>query len=162
MSVRHRLLRQGQKLVVRGSLIPASEAYGKRIQLQRRDGRRWRPVADGRVARSGRFVFRYQFRRQGGHAVSMRIAAPKERGWAFAPVVSPIFLVRIGEMIDEESAGRATPGNFHDKTYRRVIDPLFATAHADAPPVLEPELRAALRVVTATVDRHADAAGIAA
>ncbi|MEW6583592.1 MAG: hypothetical protein AB1416_12625 [Actinomycetota bacterium] len=55
-----------------------------------------------------------------------------------------------------------TAALLYTKTYRRVVDPLFAAAHPSAPAEPEPDLRAALHIINATVDRHAAAAGIAA
>lgn len=55
-----------------------------------------------------------------------------------------------------------TAAALYTKTYRRVIDPLFAAVCATAPPGLEPGLRAALRLIDATVDRYAEDARIAA
>jgi hypothetical protein len=51
---------------------------------------------------------------------------------------------------------------FLTKSYRRLIDPLFAAAEADAHPVRDPELRAALRTIQTTLDRYADDAKLAA
>lgn len=49
---------------------------------------------------------------------------------------------------------------FFTKSFRRIIDPLFAAAESAPPP--EPQLRAALAIIEHTVDRYAQEAGMAA
>src|SRR5712691_5828774 len=51
---------------------------------------------------------------------------------------------------------------FFTKTFRRIVDPLFAAVLFDAPPAVEPELRSALSTIDRAVDRFAQEAGIAA
>jgi hypothetical protein len=51
---------------------------------------------------------------------------------------------------------------FYAKSYRRMIDPLFAAAAPDAPSGLEPELRCALRTIEDSVDRYVREAQLAA
>lgn len=51
---------------------------------------------------------------------------------------------------------------FFTKTYRRVIDPLFAAADPGARSAPDPELRAALATIDRTVDRYVQEARIAA
>jgi Bacterial Ig-like domain len=86
--------RTAQRLTVSGRLQPAAGAFGKAVQLQWRDARgRWRPLANGLVARNGRFAIRYVFRRPGPYTVKVRVSVPREIGWPFlATATRPVTL----------------------------------------------------------------------
>ncbi len=51
---------------------------------------------------------------------------------------------------------------FYTKTYRTLVDPLFAAAAPDAGPRGSPELRSALRLIDQTISRQAARSGLAA
>jgi hypothetical protein len=51
---------------------------------------------------------------------------------------------------------------FSAKSYRRMIDPLFAAAAPAAPSALDPELRRALRTIEDSIDRYVHDAQLAA
>lgn len=51
---------------------------------------------------------------------------------------------------------------FYAKSYRRMIDPLFAAACPDGPAGLDPELRQALRTIEDSINRYVTAAQLAA
>ncbi len=51
---------------------------------------------------------------------------------------------------------------FYAKSYRRLIDPLFAAAAPDAPPGLDPELRLALHTIDGSITRWVQEAHLAA
>ena len=90
----HRL-HLGDTLVVTGRLTPGALAASKLLQLQWRDGRSWRPIANVTADKFGAFNVSYRFRRAAGYAVQMRIAVPAERGWPFEPVNGKPFSVEV-------------------------------------------------------------------
>ncbi len=90
-----RTLRQGEGLVVRGRLVPGPLAANKLLQLQWRDGRQWRPVANVTANASGNFEVRYRFHRGGGYSVPMRLVVPGERGWPFAAIIGAPVAIRV-------------------------------------------------------------------
>jgi hypothetical protein len=87
---------RNKPLEVEGQLRPRWWSRLKFVQLQYKDGKVWRPVANGYIRKEGRFAFRYRFARAGGFAVMMRVAAPREKGWKFLPSVSRPFKVMVG------------------------------------------------------------------
>ncbi|MBI2684203.1 MAG: hypothetical protein HYX33_02240 [Actinobacteria bacterium] len=90
-----RSLRVGDTLRVSGTITPSASAAGKLLQLQWRDGRVWRPVANANAAPSGAFVILYRFKRARGYRVALRVLVPADRGWPFLAVASPPFTVRV-------------------------------------------------------------------
>ena len=93
--VNTRNLRLGDTLVVTGRLTPGPLAASKLLQLQWKDGRSWRPIANVTADSVGAFNVSYRFRRAAGYAIQMRIAVPAERGWPFTPVNGKPFSVKV-------------------------------------------------------------------
>ena len=71
-----------------GATIPSR---GKLVQVQFRDGRRWRPaVRLARTDRDGRFRITYRFRRISSPTrITFRILVPAEDGWGYETGTSP-------------------------------------------------------------------------
>ena len=82
-------------LTVTGTLLPKAGSYGKRVQLQWRDGKRWRPVADGTVTRKGAYRLTYSFRKAGGYKVQMRVLVPTEKGWPYLAGTTKKIVVKV-------------------------------------------------------------------
>ncbi len=76
-------------------ILPRAGSYAKAIQLQFKQGRTWRPMANGRIARNGTFKLTYRFRTGGGYKVALRVAVPAERGWSFQPTSTRPVTVRV-------------------------------------------------------------------
>ena len=82
-------------LVVTGRIDPGKLAANKLLQLQWRDGRQWRPIANVTADASGAFEVRYQFHRGGGYSVPVRLVVPGERGWPFQPIIGLPAIIRV-------------------------------------------------------------------
>jgi hypothetical protein len=74
-SLRSGRLRQHARLEIAGRIVPARGSAGRLVQLQWRDGAKWRPIVNTRANRLGRYRLRYRFARRGGYSVQMRVTA---------------------------------------------------------------------------------------
>jgi len=89
-----RRLNNGDILLFRGRVRSAGATIpsrGKLVQVQFRDGRRWRPaVRLARTDQHGRFHITYRFRRISSPTrITFRIVVPAEEGWAYESGSSP-------------------------------------------------------------------------
>jgi hypothetical protein len=92
-----RSIRPGDALRVSGVITPRSAGRGKLVTLEWRLRGQWLPLRLATADRRGRFSLRHRF--SAGTAtftVPMRIVVPRERGWAFLPVVARRFNVAVG------------------------------------------------------------------
>ena len=96
LKVSRREVPAGGRVVLSGSVLPRRGSYAKVVQLQFRDGGRWRPFANVRVGRSGRFRHVYRFRRAGGYAVAIRAVMLRQASWPFTPGASRPVRVSVG------------------------------------------------------------------
>lgn len=90
----NRTIASGQRLVIRGTVIPRRLAFEKLVILQWQDGTRWRPIDTARVGRTGAFRFSYRFRWASG-TIRMRVTVPGEQGWPFAGTASRPVGIRV-------------------------------------------------------------------
>lgn len=89
-------VRPGHAILLSGAVRPRAGSYAKVVQLQFRDGSRWRPFANTRVDRAGRFRHRYVFRRAGGYRVRMRAVMLRQASWPFTPAVTGPVTLEVG------------------------------------------------------------------
>lgn len=83
-------------LKVTGKLMPMAGSRGKRVQLQWRDGNRWRPISDTMVNAKGKFTMSYAFRKTGGYKLQVRVMVPTEKGWPFLSATTKNVKVHVG------------------------------------------------------------------
>lgn len=95
LSANRREVPAGGRVVLRGSVVPRRGSYAKTVQLQFRDGRRWRPFANARIGRNGRYRLTYRFRRAGGYRVRIRAVMLRQADWPFTPGVARPITVRV-------------------------------------------------------------------
>ncbi len=95
LSANRREVPAGGRVVLRGSVRPRRGSYAKMVQLQFRDGRRWRPFANARIGRNGRYRLTYRFRRAGGYSVRIRAVMLRQANWPFTPGVARPITVRV-------------------------------------------------------------------
>ena len=95
MKVNRAAFTLGQEMIVTGRIHAGMSVRGKLLQLQWKDGTRWRPVANLSARADGRFSARYRFRRARGYSVAMRIVIPAERGWPLVAAAGKAFTIRV-------------------------------------------------------------------
>jgi hypothetical protein len=96
LSVSRRHVPAGGTILLSGRVRPRVGSYGKIVQLQFRDGRRWRPFANARLGRLGRYRHRYAFRRAGGYSVAVRAVMLRQSNWPFTPAASAPTTIKVG------------------------------------------------------------------
>ncbi len=92
-----RSIRPGDTLRVSGVITPRGAGRGKLVKLEWRLRGKWLPLQLATADRRGVFSLRYRF--SPGTApftIPMRVVVPRERGWAFLPVVARRFNVAVG------------------------------------------------------------------
>ena len=80
-----------------GVITPRSAGRGKLVKLEWRLRGKWLPLQLATADRRGRFSLRYRFSPgTAAFTVPLRVVVPRERGWAFLPVVARRFNVPVG------------------------------------------------------------------